>query len=325
MKQTFIDWSREALGPLAQQVEGALSRDLSLYVEQLEGLKILQGRALARANAARAPFKGLRDAEFKVFSQFGEDGILQHLIRETGIRREEETFIEFGVQHYMESNTRFLLMNDNWRGLIMDGSEASMRFVQSLDLYWRHDLTALHAWIDRDNIDTLIRDAGFAGDLGILSIDIDGNDYWVWERIEAVNPVIVVAEYNSLFGASHAVTVPYDPGFDSARAHASGLYWGASIRALAGLAERRGYALVGSNHAGNNAFFVRRDRLGRLEAVSAQDAHVDARFRISRNTAGQLDFIGLEARRQAIRDLPLVVVPDGSTTTLAALGGGTTR
>ena len=110
-------------------------------------------------------------------------------------------------------------------------------------MYWRHDLTALCRWIDRDNIDTLLMEAGFSGEIGILSIDIDGNDYWVWERIEAARPVIVIAEYNSVFGRNRAVTIPYDPVFNRTRSHHSNLYWGASLKALVSLGRRKGYAV----------------------------------------------------------------------------------
>jgi len=71
----------------------------------------------------------------------------------------------------------------------------------------------VHAWIDRDNINQLISNAGFSGDIGLLSVDIDGNDYWVWQAIDAVNPVIVAVEWNSVFGPEAAISIPYDPKF----------------------------------------------------------------------------------------------------------------
>jgi hypothetical protein len=280
---------------------------------------ILQGRALALKNADSAPLKSLQDAEFKVFSQFGEDGILQYLVRETGITRPETSFVEFGVQNYSESNTRFLLMNDHWRGMIIDGSKEYMDYVRNQDIYWRHDLTAVNAWIDRDNINQLIGDAGFSGDIGVLSVDIDGNDYWVWERIEVVNPVIVVVEWNSVFGPEHAISVPYDPAFQRGDAHYSNLFWGASISAFVHLAERKGYALMGSNTVGNNLFFVRKDRIGRLQPLSVTDAYVESRFRDSRDTAGKLNFLGGGRRRKEILDVPLINVLSGDRTTLRTL------
>lgn len=288
--------------------------------KRIDDLLVLQGRSLALSNADRAPLKSIHEAEFKVFSQFGEDGILQYLVRETGIRRNEQIFVEFGVQNYVESNTRFLLFNDNWRGLILDGSEQYMSFVRGQDLYWRHDLTAVTAWITRDNINDLIKDAGFYGDVGILSVDIDGNDYWVWERISVINPVIVVVEWNSVFGPDHAISIPYSEDFERGTAHYSNLYWGASIQAFNHLAERKGYALMGSNTAANNLFFVRRDRLGRLNPLTPHQAYLDSRFRDSRDANHQLNFLSGAKRLPEILDLPVVEVTTETTTTLRQLG-----
>jgi len=313
--------ARMIAAPISQHIEAVVSRAMSSHRQQMDDLLIIQGRALALKNAERAPLLKLQDAEFKVFSQFGEDGILQYLIRETGITREESTFVEFGVQNYSESNTRFLLMNDHWRGMIIDGSKEYMDFVRNQDIYWRHDLTAVDAWIDRDNINQLIGDAGFSGDLGILSVDIDGNDYWVWEKIEVVNPIIVVVEWNSVFGADHAISVPYDPAFQREKAHYSNLFWGASIAAFNHLAARKGYSLIGSNTVGNNLFFVRNDRIGRLTSLSAKDAHVESRFRDSRDVTGKLNFLGGAKRRLEILDVPVVDVITGKTTTMRALDG----
>lgn len=305
--------------PVSQRIETLVSSAMSSHRKRMEDLLILQGRALALQNADRAPLHHLQDAEFKVFSQYGEDGVLQYLIRETGITRNETIFIEFGVQDYIESNTRFLLMNDHWRGLVMDGSRQYMDAVRNQDLCWRHDLTAIDAWIDRDNINQLIRNAGFSGDIGVLSVDIDGNDYWVWERVEVVNPIIVVVEWNSVFGPNQAISVPYDPDFQRDKAHYSNLFWGASITAFEHLAARKGYKLFGSNTVGNNLFFIRNDRLGRLMPLSAQEAYVESRFRDSRDSNGKLNFLGGEKRRLEILDLPVVDVVTGKMSTMREL------
>jgi len=319
MRFSVSSLARTIAEPIIQQVTGLAGRQFASSLRQIENMMILQGRALALQNADRAPLARLQDAEFKVFSQYGEDGILQYLIRETGIEREEQIFVEFGVQDYLESNTRFLLQGDHWRGLIIDGSNQYMESVRRSDLYWRHDLTAVDAWIDRDNINDLIGGAGFKGDIGILSVDIDGNDYWIWEKIDVVNPVIVVAEWNSVFGSKHAVSIPYDRAFDRATAHYSCLYWGASMRAFEYLAEMKGYALVGSNKVGNNIFFVRRDRLGGLKPLSTEEAYVESRFRDSRDAQGNLNFLGGARRYEEIKNLPLVEVTSAHTTTLLDL------
>lgn len=294
------------------------ARSLLTLPDHLSESKMLTAKVLINQIAAKGLLPDIRDAEFKVFSQFGEDGILQYLIRQTRIPRELHTFVEFGVESYVEANTRFLLANDNWRGLIMDGGEDNIARVKESPIYWRQALTAVTAFIDAENINRLIADAGFSGEIGILSVDIDGNDYWVWERIDVVIPVIVVAEYNSTFGPDHAVTIPYDPTFVRGKAHYTNLYWGCSLRALQLLGDRKGYALVGSNNAGNNAFFVRRDHLNDLKEVSVASAYVESRFRESRDPNGALTFLSGRSRFDAIASLPVydvvmdIVAPLGS-------------
>ena len=110
-------------------------------------------------------------------------------------------------------------------------------------------------------------------------------------------------EYNSLFGARRALTIPYQADFDRARAHYSGLFWGCSLRALGLLAERKGYAFVGCNRNGNNAYFVRKDRLGSVKAASIEAGYVLSRVRDSRDQKGALSYVGGEARLRLIQDL----------------------
>jgi hypothetical protein len=252
----------------------------------------------------------LANAEFRVYSQWGEDGIIQFLVGR--ILDLEPTFVEFGVQDYTESNTRFLLINNNWRGLVMDSSPIDIKLIHSDPIYWRHDLKALCAFITIENINELIARRFPGPELGLLSIDIDGNDYWVWRAITCVQPSIVICEYNSVFGDRLAVTIPYRPDFNRTTAHHSNLYYGASLPALCRLAEERGYAFVGSNTAGNNAFFVRKDRLAGLKALSAREGYVESRYRESRNSLGQLSFLAGRERLRAIQDLPLVDLATGA-------------
>jgi hypothetical protein len=270
----------------------------------------LQARAVAEL-----PADALRNSEFKVFSQFGEDGIIQFLVSRVTIER--DVFVEFGVEDYRESNTRFLLVHDNWRGLVMDAGSSHQEFLISSGLLWRHHVDAVSTFIDRANINDLIVGAGVEGDIGLLSIDIDGNDYWVMDAIEAVSPRIMVVEYNSAFGRTAAVTIPYDQGFVRSEAHWSNLYWGASLAALRRLADRRGYGLVGGNRAGNNAFFVRRDVIGDVPEVDVSDAYAPSRFRESLNPDGGLSYVSDYSERLAlIADLQVHDVEEERTLTI---------
>ena len=282
-------------------------RRLQQLPDEVDRLLVLAGATAVRAIRTHPP-KCLSEAEFRVFSQFGEDGIIQHLIGRIPI--ENEIFVEIGVEDYRESNTRFLLVNDNWRGVIVDAGTAHVDFIKQNPIGWRHDITALSSFVTRDNVNEIIRRAGLEGDVGLLSIDIDGNDYWVLRALEVVAPRILVAEYNSTFGPDEAVTVPYDEGFDRASAHHSHLYWGASISALTIAARDKGLALVGGNRAGNNAFFVKRELLGDLPEVTPQQAWRESRFREARDEHGRLTYLsGRRQKLEAIADLPLIRVP----------------
>jgi hypothetical protein len=298
-------------------VRPASASELRALSGQIEETKLLTAKLLVAQHRGRGALARLSDAEFKVFSQFGDDGIIQYLVHT--LEPLERRFIEFGVQDYTESNTRFLLLNDNWQGLVLDGGAANVARIRSQDWFWRHDLTAVHSFIDRDNVNALFRKHDFSGPIGLLSIDLDGNDYWVWEAIDAVAPAFVVCEYNAVFGASRAVTVPYDPLFDRTRAHPSNLYWGASLKALCLLAERKGLAFVGANSAGNNAYFVRHERLGALRPLRCEDGFVESRFRESRDAQGRLTFLSGAARRSAIAGMGLVDVERGETIRMADL------
>lgn len=245
----------------------------------------------------------LQDNEFKAYSQWGEDGIIQFLLRKATIR--DRIFVEFGVEDYKEANTRFLLQNDYWSGLVLDGSNDNIQAIKRDPIYWARNLKAECAFITRDNINDLIASNGIRGNIGLLSIDIDGNDYWIWEAIDCINPVVVICEYNSLFGCSRPVVVPYDAAFVRRKAHYSMVYYGASLAALHRLGTKKGYSLVGTNRAGNNAFFVRNDSLGDLTPYSPEQAYTRAHFRESHDTAGNLTFLDHDQKVELISEMPL--------------------
>jgi hypothetical protein len=306
--------ARQDLRALREEVRRemrASRRELRGVRRDLERGLVLQADQWLRERDARGDVRSLADAELRVFSQFGDDGILQHLIRRVeGVPR---SFVEIGVQDYRESNTRFLLLHDDWRGLVVEADRDDVAAIRRQDVAWRHDLTVAETFVDAENVDALLAQHGFAGELGLLSLDVDGVDYWVWRAIACARPVLVVIEYNGLFGPHRALTVPYDPKFRRHEAHFSGAYYGASLGALARLGAEKGYALVGSNLAGVNAWFVRRDRLGGLREVPAAEAWVASPVRESRDASGALDFLDAGARLRAIAALPLVDVESGRT------------
>lgn len=266
---------------------------------------LLLGRLMADRVREKETVGSLSDVEFRAFSQFGDDGIIQWLIHRLDIPT--RTFVEFGVENYRESNTRFLLLNNNWSGLIMDGSAANVEQIVHSEYYWRHHLLAKAAWVTAENVNNLIESEGLRGDIGLLHIDVDGNDYWIWKALQVVSPIVLVVEYNSVFGMERSITVPYDPTFTRTEAHYSNLYFGASISALHALSVEKGYAFIGCNSAGNNAYFVRRDRLtDDVREVSLEAGYVESMFRESRNQTGGLTHLAGNQRLEAIAGLPVV-------------------
>ena len=280
----------------------------------------LSGRMASWQVRDRKIISNLQEVEFRVSSQWGQDGIIDWLIERAEIPSAAQTFIEFGVETYRQSNTRFLLQNRNWRGLIMDGDPALVAAVKTDGLAWRYDLTARPAFITRENINDLIASAGFSGEIGLLSIDIDGNDYWVWEALHAVRPILCVCEYNAVLGDVHPVSTPYVHQFSRTKAHPSNLYFGASLAALRSLAAKKGYRFVGSNSAGNDAFFVRDDYAGRFAGCSLQSVRsLPSLFRESRDKSGRNTYIGGAERPRQISGSPVIQVETGDIVTLGEL------
>jgi hypothetical protein len=282
-----------------------VQHQLNSLTDQLEQVKMLAAQSILMELRKQKEAIPLTQTEFKVFSQFGDDGIIQYIITKLNLPVAEQRFVEFGVENYRESNTRFLLLNNNWSGLVLDGSEAHVSYIRQDSIYWKHDLTALARVITRENINSILQDAGLHGRIGILSIDVDGNDYWIWEAITVVDPAVVIVEFNGLFGSREAVTIPYQADFMRQNAHYSLLYWGTSLRALCQLATLKDYVWIGCNSAGNNAYFVRKADSSPFHQPSLPADFVAAKFREGRDLEGKLAYIGQKEGCALIKDLPV--------------------
>ena len=190
---------------------------------------------------------------YKVYSQSDEDGIIQEIFRRIGTTN--KTFVEFGVQDGLESNGHFLLFS-GWKGLWIEGSK---KYFDRLKKCFAEPLSTgrlvtLNAFVTAENINETIR-GGVSGEIDLLSIDIDGNDYWVWRSINCIQPRVVVIEYNAKFPPHVEWVMEYNPwhvwdGSDNQDA---------SLKSLEILGNSLGYRLVGTNTSGVNAFFVRKE------------------------------------------------------------------
>tara|TARA_B110000971_G_scaffold205105_1_gene227236 strand:+ start:505 stop:1470 length:966 start_codon:yes stop_codon:yes gene_type:complete len=217
----------------------------------------LQGQILDNINKDKNKIKNLKEVEFSVFSQFGEDGIISWLIKK--IPNIPKVFVEIGTQDYWESNTRFLLKAKNWKGYVIEASKKDVTKIKSQRIYWQHDIKAINSFVDKDNINLIIDENIKEKNIGLLSIDIDGNDYWVLEKINKLSPTIIICEFNSIFGDLFRLSVPYKKEFIRNNAHYSNLYFGASIKAFISMLDNKGYTFLGTASSGVNAFFVRKE------------------------------------------------------------------
>jgi hypothetical protein len=244
-----------------------------------------QARALERMLLAREfagaglHVSGFQLGEWGLRSQHGEDACTLDLFRRIGAPR--KTFLEIGIQDGLECNTAMLALNFGWRGVMLEGSEELAREAQA-NYRAFPGIMVRHAFVSRENINGLLKETGVDAETDFFSLDIDGNDYWIWEAMKDFRPRIVAVEYNGYFG-TRSVTIPYNPDF----VHRSGTprgYCGASLLAFVKLARQKDYALVRT--VSFNAYFARRDvltggvqemdadRLPRLDATNPRTARI---------------------------------------------------
>ena len=189
------------------------------------------------------------------------------------------TFIEIGVQDSIECNSTNLLLNLNWTGAQFEGCKESYKdgkkFLKEKCIK-NYQCQLLNEFIDAENINSLIKKTGIIGEIDFFSLDIDGNDYWVWKNINIIKPRLVVLEYNSSFGEDDPLTISYNPDFIWDNKNEKRFLYGASLKALEKLSKKKGYDLICVDSKGVNAFFVRKDlmRNSILRKMKSKDVFV---------------------------------------------------
>ncbi len=225
------------------------------------GIQVLLRLQYQQMLQSRMKLPSFDDVQFRAYSQTGEDGILLYVFSLLGTTNKR--VVEICAGNGRECNAANLIINHGWHGLLFDGDEKNIAEANSF--YSRCRETPVkkpictQAWITADNINDLIRRAQFDGDIDLLSLDIDGNDYWIWNALDCINPRVIILEYENAWGWEHAVTQPYVEDFVW-RANPLGLpSAGASLPAFVKLGRQKGYRLVGCNRMCYNAVFVRND------------------------------------------------------------------
>lgn len=200
----------------------------------------------------------LTGAEVGVASQNGEDGVLQEIFRRIGAR--DRYFVEFGVGEGEEGNCVLLADHYGWTGLFMEADPVACSRLDSKYHAVRRVLTR-EARVTAENIEQLLREAGVPPVFDLLSIDTDGNDFWIWEAIETFEPRVVVIEYNANLALDEPLVMPRDDTHEWDGTD----YFGASLAAYGALAANKSYDLIHTERTGTNAFFITR---GEAEAFA---------------------------------------------------------
>jgi len=252
--------------------------------------------------------KSLNDVDFKVFSQNGEDGILDYLLFKLNI--EKPKFLEIGVGDYSEANTRFIFDRCSPKGTIIDCIENFEKKVKKNIKLWKGELKIIKKNINTDNINDVVENKKIFSNLDLFSLDIDGIDYWVLDKLPKKFSKIAVLEFNPIFGSKFKVSVPNINNFNRKEYHYSSLCFGMSIMALIDLMEKKDFYFLGTNLFKNNAFFVSneysKDTYFQNLTTENINNHVMANFTESRDPKGNLNYLVGEKKLTEIKDCKLI-------------------
>jgi len=249
----------------------------------------------------------LIETEVKIFSQNGEDGIIDYLVHK--LKVDKKNFVEIGVGNYRESNTRFLYNRYHPKGLIIDYIDDMKKKVTKHVNFWKGDLRICNQKIDADNIlDILNKNCDY--EIDFFSIDIDSIDYWIIKKLKNNISKIFVAEYNPVFGAELEVTVPNISGFERSKYHYSYLCYGMSLKALINLMDQKGYYFIGTNLQKINAFFIlkefKKEVFFKNIKIKSLDNYTNSNIRDSRDINNNLNFLSGNNKFKEIEDCEVI-------------------
>ena len=251
----------------------------------------------------------INQAEFKIFSQNGEDGIIDYLFYKISIQ--DAKYVEIGVENYEEANTRFLYESSNAQGLIIDNS-FDLEEINSNFEVWKGRLKVEKNFVTTKNIHSLLEKHNFDKNLDLFSIDIDGIDYWIIKELPRKISKIFIAEFNPVFGSELEISVPNIDDFNRTDYHFSNLCWGMSLRALINLMQKKGYLFLGTNLLRNNAFFVTKDYekqfIQILNKIDFQNLYkfTDHNFMESRDENGKLSYVKKNQQLNIIKNCEVI-------------------
>ncbi len=250
----------------------------------------------------------LNDLDYKIFSQNGEDGIIDYLLYTLNI--DKPKFIEIGIGDYNEANTRFLFETKNSKGLIIDCIEDLEKKIKKNVLLWKGDLQILQKTVNEENIIDILNKFDFNNGVDLFSLDIDGIDFWILKKLPKKFSKIAIIEYNSNFGSELEISVPNIPNFNRTDYHYSNLCFGASLKAIINLMKLKGFTFIGTNKSCVNAFFILDEEVKKLRVKlpTTEDLKrfTDSNIRESRSTDGVLNFLSGKNKIKSISECEVI-------------------
>jgi len=249
----------------------------------------------------RKPYDKISDAGFRCYSQFEEDGIILYVLTSIGMKSKKVVELCCGIGE--ESMSANLIINHGYEGFLFEGDKAKAAYARRFFGRKRDCFlippTITQAWITRENVNSLLREAGVSGEIDLLSLDMDGVDYYIWEAITEVNPRLCVFEVQNVIPGHLSLTIPYNPAFDSMKKGDYIPQFGSvSLAAMKKLSAKKGYRMIGSHRHGFNVFFLRNDIAPDLFPEVSIDEVLD-------NTWTRM---AVEKRWPLVKDLPWVEV-----------------
>ena len=238
-------------------------------------------------------YENLNDLDYKIYSQNGEDGIIDYLLSSLSINKPK--FLEIGIGDYSECNTRFIYERTSAKGVVVDCIDDLEKKISRNVKLWKGDLKIVNEKVNSNNILNILNKFSTLENLDLFSLDIDGIDYWVLEKMPSNFAKIAVIEYNSIYGSNLKITTPNIENFDRNKYHFSNLCFGASLKAIVDLMKEKNFSFVGTNLTRCNAFFVQNDYVG-LTNIKLPDQndlfyHTNSNIRESRNKEGNLNYL----------------------------------
>ncbi|MGE4619242.1 MAG: FkbM family methyltransferase [Planctomycetota bacterium] len=255
--------------------------------------------------------------EARGYSQNGEDGLLLHILSQVGVA--QRRMVEIGCGPGRECNSALLSCVFGWQALLFDSDAGEL--AEALEFFQAkgagNRVRLVQQEVRPENIDQLLASEANAGELDVLSIDVDGIDFWIWKNLTILQPRIVVIEVNASYGPAVSRTVPWSPGdphHDGYRHHVRGWHHGASLRAMEALGRSKGYRLVALESTGTNAFFLRGDlSCSSLPALDPQRVWRPHRVRSFRHSP--------EQQARSLESLPFLTVNDDGDVERDTKGG----